>query len=728
MKRFDVTQALSGALYALAVTFGALMCPVTAFQIPVDPLPLFLTCTALCLLFAVLCGLRRVWFAICAAPLLLGALLYLRWEACVSAFFVAAERVVACFSAAYSLGQELSLPDGIAMAETANAFLVLPAVILAFLCTFSLEQRRTPVLCAAAGLPFLVLCLFILETVPAAWAVLLLIGALALAFLTQSIRRESGRAACRLSALLALPLAALIGLLVLISPPGAYERGAWQEDLQSSVSSALDRLSLFRMDHKTGQMELVSPFSPSTLGSRVWDSSVERVDLSRVGPQSKTGRHVMDIRSPLAGTYHLRADSMAAYQDSTWTALPKSAYAELSVPEDAFLSETQEAVRTLEIKTDMKSSICYLPYKPVALPEGMTPYFDAYVRNSQQATQYSIDFSTRYRWSETSGDSDYSAFVRRYYLELPDDLHASLLELDEVRSLPQASVSGIETCTKAVTALVQKGKTYSLETARVPSGEDFVYWFLTQSDTGYCVHFATSAALLLRYCGVPARYVTGYTVSAAEGEWTPVTEDDAHAWVEYYDGAQWLVLDPTPADLSADTPETSPEPDTAEPEPTPDVQPDIPQQPETPSPAVSTSNTGGHDAPQTTTAPGGAAGKSGVWRTVLFWVLGILAAAAMWFGYRILRLAGRSTQLSRGNLNRQAVMHFRHLRFLSKLAGCEVPPELEALALKAKFSQHRLTPQELAPLKAHCDALTHELMQEKRPWKRFLYRMIYVIY
>lgn len=242
------------------------------------------------------------------------------------------------------------------------------------------------------------------------------------------------------------------------------------------------------------------------------------------------------------------------------------------------------------------------------------------------------------------------------------------------------------------------------------------------------MHFATSAALLLRYCGVPARYVTGYTVSAAEGEWTPVTEDDAHAWVEYYDGAQWLVLDPTPADLSADTPETSPEPDTAEPEPTPDVQPDIPQQPETPSTAVSTSNTGGHDAPQTTTAPGSAAGKSGVWRTVLFWVLGILAAAAMWFGYRILRLAGRSTQLSRGNLNRQAVMHFRHLRFLSKLAGCEVPPELEALALKAKFSQHRLTPQELAPLKAHCDALTHELTQEKRPWKRFLYRMVYVIY
>ena len=188
------------------------------------------------------------------------------------------------------------------------------------------------------------------------------------------------------------------------------------------------------------------------------------------------------------------------------------------------------------------------------------------------------------------------------------------------------------------------------------------------------------------------------------------------------------MLDPTPADLSADTPETSPEPDTAEPEPQKPDESAVQPKPEKPDTPVSEPSTGDSDMPQGTMPSNHATEDTNAWQTVLFWVLGILAAAAMWFGYRILRLAGRSTQLTRGNLNRQAVMHFRHLRFLSKLAGCEVPPELEALALKAKFSQHRLTPQELVPLKAHCDALTHELMQEKRPWKRFLYRMVYVIY
>lgn len=732
MKRFDVAQVLSGAAYALAITFGALMCPVTAFHMPIDPYSFFLTCAGLSALAAVLCGLRRTGLWLCGAAVIIGVLIYLNWNAFTEAFFVAANAVVTLYCEAFSLGQELLLPEGMELSGNANAFLALLAALAAFLCAFSLEKRHTPVLCAAAGLPFLILCLIILETVPAAWAVLLLVGALALAFLTQSIRRENAEAACRLSALLMLPLAATIALLVLLSPPDTYERGQWSDRLQSGVSTALDKLSMFRLNESTGQMEFVSPFSPSTLGSRVWDSSVERVDLSRVGPQSKTGRHVMDVYSPATGSYHLRADSMAVYQDNTWTALPRSAYDGLSVPDGAFLSETDDAARILQIRTDMKSSICYLPYKPTALPDDMSAYLDAYVRNPQQLTQYSIEYSTRYRWSETEGDSDYTAFVRQYYLQLPDSLRESLSALDAVQALPQASVSGVESCTAAVTALVQRGKTYSLATERVPSGEDFVYWFLTQSDTGYCVHFATSAALLLRWCGVPARYATGYSVSAAEGEWTPVTEDAAHAWVEYYDGTQWLVLDPTPADLSEETPETSPEPDTAEPEPTPDVQtpsePDVSQQPETPSTAVSTSNTGGRDTPQTTTAAGSAAGKSGAWLTPLLWALGLLALIGLWFGYRVLRLAARTAQLTSGNVNRRTVMYFRHLRFLSKLAGSEIPPELEALALKAKYSQHRLTLHELAPMQAHCDALTHQLMQERRFWKRLLYRMIYVIY
>ena len=43
--------------------------------------------------------------------------------------------------------------------------------------------------------------------------------------------------------------------------------------------------------------------------------------------------------------------------------------------------------------------------------------------------------------------------------------------------------------------------------------EDFAIWFLTEADTGYCIHFATAAVVLLRAAGIPARYVDGYVVN-----------------------------------------------------------------------------------------------------------------------------------------------------------------------------------------------------------------------
>ena len=95
---------------------------------------------------------------------------------------------------------------------------------------------------------------------------------------------------------------------------------------------------------------------------------------------------------------------------------------------------------------------------------------------------------------------------------------------------------------------VSSSARYDLNTPAVPDGEDFVSWFLHESETGYCVHFATAAAILLRCMDVPARYVTGFSTNVTAGSWTTVTTDDAHAWVEYYvDGLGWYVLDPTPA-------------------------------------------------------------------------------------------------------------------------------------------------------------------------------------
>lgn len=82
---------------------------------------------------------------------------------------------------------------------------------------------------------------------------------------------------------------------------------------------------------------------------------------------------------------------------------------------------------------------------------------------------------------------------------------------------------------------------------------DFLQYTLEQQREGYSVHYATAATLLLRYCGMPARYVEGYYLSPEEaktyqkGDTILLTEEHAHAWAEYYlEGVGWVPFEVTP--------------------------------------------------------------------------------------------------------------------------------------------------------------------------------------
>lgn len=92
------------------------------------------------------------------------------------------------------------------------------------------------------------------------------------------------------------------------------------------------------------------------------------------------------------------------------------------------------------------------------------------------------------------------------------------------------------------------------EEIRTHNGDaDFLQYTLEVSGSGYSVHYATAATLLLRYFGVPARYVEGYYLSSEEaekiaaGEPFTLTERNAHAWAEYYlSGVGFVPFETTP--------------------------------------------------------------------------------------------------------------------------------------------------------------------------------------
>ena len=99
---------------------------------------------------------------------------------------------------------------------------------------------------------------------------------------------------------------------------------------------------------------------------------------------------------------------------------------------------------------------------------------------------------------------------------------------------------------REVMAMFRSEFSYSLEPP--PLGGNAVDEFLFDTLTGYCEHYASAYATLLRAGGVPARVVLGYYGGYynAIGGYLVVRRSDAHAWVEYWLADRgWVRADPT---------------------------------------------------------------------------------------------------------------------------------------------------------------------------------------
>ncbi|MBQ7604510.1 MAG: transglutaminase domain-containing protein [Clostridia bacterium] len=111
------------------------------------------------------------------------------------------------------------------------------------------------------------------------------------------------------------------------------------------------------------------------------------------------------------------------------------------------------------------------------------------------------------------------------------------LGLPERFGMPETPGDAINLASK-----VAKGLASITEYDVSPSGYDAsssaLVQFLSTVRRGYCVQYATAAALMLRMMGVPARYCEGFIAkdfkSADGGYVSEVKDSDAHSWVEIY--------------------------------------------------------------------------------------------------------------------------------------------------------------------------------------------------
>lgn len=181
--------------------------------------------------------------------------------------------------------------------------------------------------------------------------------------------------------------------------------------------------------------------------------------------------------------------------------------------------------------------------------------------------------------SDVTPSKEYEDFVHRTYLNVPEELEDILFQASYEAGLETISPSEdnqtqiLENADKLKKYFLNN-YSYTMAPGSTPRTADFVGYFLEKQKRGFCAHFAASSVLLLRYQGIPARYIEGYAITMShimdgeplEGDindWisspdnlkitdtglvqVDVTDAQAHAWVEIYiDGYGWIPYEFTP--------------------------------------------------------------------------------------------------------------------------------------------------------------------------------------
>ena len=118
---------------------------------------------------------------------------------------------------------------------------------------------------------------------------------------------------------------------------------------------------------------------------------------------------------------------------------------------------------------------------------------------------------------------------------------------------------------KAIEQYLRQNYTYRLadpSRGAVPAGHDPVDWFLFESLEGTCGNFSSAFVILARSVGLPARVVSGWSITPTGGTQT-VYSDQAHQRAEVaFDGMGWVPFEPTassgaPARVQSETQERS---------------------------------------------------------------------------------------------------------------------------------------------------------------------------
>ena len=354
---------------------------------------------------------------------------------------------------------------------------------------------------------------------------------------------------------------------------------AWQKNTVSAVNFLLLGavvLGIAALVLQAGTMQNLSQTAKDALHHWRYEKADELLpegDLTKPVPAADGTEAILSVTSDKTDTLYLRGFVGDTYKNGTWSALDaETAAAEKDLfywlHENGFYPQSQfalSAAQTTEYKTETikisNLSACslyrYEPFSVLPTSAGMAKnrlapsVVETSGWNGEREYSYTViaDASTilpkildALQQNEADSaylqmESAYRDFVDSYALAVPQEF------VDEMGALLEETKQDLNFSGTLTKEEAQLCALSFLETCF--GGDTSLPLDSTAKGTTY--QYATVAALALRYYGIPARYVEGFTVKTAENENVSVTDENAGAWVEVYqDGVGWLPLALTP--------------------------------------------------------------------------------------------------------------------------------------------------------------------------------------
>ena len=623
MKKHIWSRCAYAAAMAFLLSTAAMACLLTAFEIECNIETVLFWCMATSVVWSVALSMKRGWIFYALFALVLG--------------YVYRSGLLA--ESAIKLLADLN-PTTQDSKGTADCVLCIAAAVGCLNTAFTLCKNGPAIVCILFNAVPLMPCMLLAAAMPSPlWLGAWIFGVTLILLTQMSRKRLSGS---KLTAVMVLP-AAIFALVLLLCLP----------------QSRQDKPKAFARQ----TVQLLRELGIGVPVGKALQVDGGAMELRKLGPREEANYPVMTVRSEKGGTLYLRGCAYDTYFQNNWT--------NLNLREDFYWPQGLESAGQVTVKTEYTMSMRYFPYYAT---DGSLDDVSRGINNFSKQKAYAYEIGLL-----TDIPDTYTSAPDHGYTQLPTVAQRwAELTLQELVTADMTDGEKI----KAVTDYVKGLAKYSLYADRMPADTaDFVVWFASEADQGYCVHFASAAAVLLRAAGIPSRFVTGYMVKTQPGQETVVYGKDGHAWVEcFLEGVGWIPVEATPG---------------AE-----------PVQTQAPVAEVKSLNC----------AP------------VLYGGAALMAGFTLFMPLRwMVNVLRRRRKRKTGDISGRLLAAYIQLEELLALDGKKPPEQLRLLAERAKFSNHPVQEASVEEMEIALKAAQRALRKHS-VFKRIQYRLILNLY